>query len=94
MIQAMEETRLSLGDGRKVCQPAEEVNLVPSRRGLYAAKALPAGTRIGLDDVVTLRPATSLPPWKLASLIGCVVGRSIPAGAPFEPGDLRLERAS
>jgi N,N'-diacetyllegionaminate synthase len=94
LIDAMEQTRIALGDGRKVCQAAEKANLVPSRRGLYAAKPLKAGTRIGPDDVAVLRPATSLPPSMFESLIGSVLGRDVCAGEPFVDHDLRLERAS
>lgn len=94
LIQTMEDTRVALGDGRKICQPAERPNLDPSRRGLYAATALRAGARIGPDDVLVLRPATSLPPSELAGLIGSVLDRDLPAGDPFRADDLRLKRAS
>jgi sialic acid synthase SpsE len=94
LIEAMERVRVALGDGRKVCQPAERPNLVPSRRGLYAARALRAGARIGRNDVMVLRPATGLPPSRLPGLIGSVLARDIDAGSPFLAADIGMERAS
>jgi sialic acid synthase SpsE len=94
LIAAMEETRRSLGDGRKVCQPAEKPNVVPSRRGLYAARPLSAGTRLTADDIVALRPATSLTPAAWNTLVGSVLTRDIAAGSAFVATDIALERAS
>ena len=66
----------------------------PSRRGLYATRALKAGTRLSEDDVVALRPATSLTPAACGTLIGSVLSRDVAAGAPFAATDIALERAS
>jgi sialic acid synthase SpsE len=94
LIEAMEHTRLALGDGRKVCQPAERPNVGPSRRGLYATRRLTAGDVIEATDVAALRPATSLPPSALPALVGTVLSRDVEAGAPFQTADLPMERAS
>jgi sialic acid synthase SpsE len=94
LIRTMEDTRAALGDGRKICQPAEKGNLAPSRRGLYAARPLRAGTRIGASDVAVLRPATGLPPSDLPRLVGSVLERDLAAGEPFRLHDVALERAS
>jgi sialic acid synthase SpsE len=94
LIAAMEETRRALGDGRKVCQPAEKPNVVASRRGLYATRALSAGTRLTADDIVALRPATALTPAAAATLVGSVLTRDVAAGAAFVATDIALERAS
>lgn len=94
LIRVMEETRLALGDGRKIPQQAELPNVHASRRGLYAARALPAGTRVGREDVAVLRPSTSIAPSQLSFVVGSVLRRDVPAGAAFEVRDLALERAS
>jgi sialic acid synthase SpsE len=94
LIALMEETRRSLGDGRKVCQPAEKPNVVASRRGLYATRPLRAGTRLAAADIVALRPATSLTPAAWSTLVGSVLTRDIAAGAAFVATDIALERAS
>ena len=94
LIATLEVTRQSLGDGRKICQPAEKPNQMASRRGLYATRALKAGTRLSEDDIVALRPATSLTPAACHTLIGSRLSRDVAAGAPFAATDIALERAS
>jgi len=94
IVRAMEETRIALGDGRKACQRAEAANVVPSRRGLYARRALRAGEYVTEADVVALRPASALSPADLSGLVGSVLPRDIAQGAPFLASDLALERAS
>lgn len=93
-IAAMEHTRIALGDGRKVCQPAERVNVRASRRGLYASRPLRAGHRVNHDDLVALRPATDLAPGAATMLVGSVLGRNVDAGTPIHTSDLAGERAS
>lgn len=83
IIRAIAQTRLALGDGRKVCQPAEQPNVVPSRRGLYAARTLKPGDRLTADDLVALRPASTFSPADLPVLIGSTLRRDVPAGAPI-----------
>ena len=94
IVQAMEDTRLALGDGRKACQRVEAANVVPSRRGLYAGRAMRAGEPITEEDVVALRPANALGPADLNRLVGSALSRDIPAGAPFAATDISMERAS
>jgi sialic acid synthase SpsE len=88
IIRAMEQVRVALGSGVKVCQPAETANLIPSRRGLYAARALRVGQRISRADVMALRPATAVPPAQVGALVGATLSRDVAAGAPFEARDL------
>jgi sialic acid synthase SpsE len=94
IVEAMEQARMALGTGEKVCQPAEEVNRTASRRGLYAARDLQPGERISSGDVVALRPMSSLPPWRAGQLVGAIARRRIAAGEPFTLADLREARAS
>ena len=93
IVQAMEATRVALGDGRKACQRVEAANVVPSRRGLYARRALRAGEVITAADVAALRPLNHLSPSDVPRLVGSAVPRDIAQVAPFLECDL-LERAS
>jgi sialic acid synthase SpsE len=93
-IAVMERTRIALGDGHKVCQPAERANVRASRRGLYARRPLRAGQRVGFEDLIALRPATDLPPAALPALAGSVIGRDVDAGEPVYANDFAGERAS
>jgi sialic acid synthase SpsE len=66
-IEAGRRAWASLGSGHKACLSAEAANLVPSRRSLFAARDLPAGTVLSESDLIALRPATGVPPadWPL-----------------------------
>ncbi len=88
IVQAMEQARVALGSGAKLCQPAEAVNVTASRRGLYATKSLRAGACVSRGDVIALRPATRVAPFEIDALVGATLSRDIEAGQPFEPEDL------
>jgi len=94
IVQAMEETRIALGTGRKACQRVEAPNVIPSRRGLYARRRLRAGEPINDADVIALRPASALTPGDLPRLVGSVLDRDLDAGEPFLATDVAMERAS
>ena len=94
IVSSMEHARQALGDGRKRSMPAEEANRIPSRRGLYARRAMRAGERITEADVAALRPATDLAPADLPRLAGSTLRRDIPAGAAFAAHDIHLQKAS
>jgi sialic acid synthase SpsE len=82
-IALARRARAALGDGRKVCQPAEAVNLVASRRSLCAARDLPPGTVLQPADLVALRPATGMTPASLPSLVHRRLRAAVAAGQPI-----------
>ena len=94
IIGAMAQTRLALGDGRKIPQPVEQPNVLPSRRGLYATRTLQAGERVTAADVIALRPASDYSPADASALIGSTLRSDIPAGAPLRADHFALKRAS
>lgn len=94
IVSAMADTRLALGDGVKTCRPAERPNVGPSRRGLYATRALSPGDVVSAADIAVLRPAAAVGPGDLPALLGSPVRRPIAAGAAFEPADLMVGSAA
>jgi sialic acid synthase SpsE len=94
IVEAMERARVAMGDGRKRCLPAERPNVVASRRGLYARRALRAGHRISEIDVIALRPANELAPPDLPRLVDSILSHDLAAGAPFRADDIAVECAS
>jgi sialic acid synthase SpsE len=88
IVTAMEQVRVALGTGTKVCQPAEAVNVAASRRGLYAMRTLRAGDTITADAVIALRPMTEVPPSRTTQLVGTTAMRDIAEGSPFLASDL------
>lgn len=81
----------AMGEGRRAPMRAERANIVPSRRGLYARRAIAPGEVIDATAVAALRPAGLLGAEYARALIGCRAVRPIAAGAPFEPADLEVE---
>ena len=67
---------------------AERANIVPSRRGLYARRAIAAGDTIAGDAVIALRPAVGLDAAHVFDLVGLRAVRDLAEGAAFQPGDL------
>jgi N-acetylneuraminate synthase len=94
IVEAIEHVRTALGSGVKECQQPEAANVIASRRGLYATRTLRAGERVAHEDVLALRPATSLPPSEIDSLIGVTLRRDVAVGTPFELDDVRQGRAA
>jgi sialic acid synthase SpsE len=84
----------ALGSGEKRCAAAEAMNAGPSRRGLYAARALPSGHVVTAGDVIALRPASEVPPDRQSELVGSTLTRDVGAGVPFVASDLRVQPSS
>jgi N,N'-diacetyllegionaminate synthase len=88
IVAALAHTRAAFGDGRKRCLPAEAVNRTPSRRGLYALRALRAGHALTRDDIAILRPAAALGPRDVDWILGARLTRDIEAGTAFARADV------
>lgn len=88
IVQALADTKAALGDGIKRCLPVEQPNVIPSRRGLYATRRLPAGHLLTVSDIAVLRPASDLMPSDLDWMLGTTVTRDIEAGAALAHADV------
>lgn len=93
IVRALEGAHSALGHGRREPMPAEQANIGPSRRGLYATRHLPAGTVLAASDIAALRPAGSLGAEHQRALIGCRLERDVTAGGAFSDADLGSRRA-
>lgn len=91
IVMMLAVARAALGAGLRAPMPAELANIVPSRRGLYAARALSPGDVIGVEDVAALRPATCIGAHADDALVGARVSRTIPLGTAFQPADLTVD---
>ncbi len=90
IVEAMQQTRVALGDGIKACRPSERPNRTPSRRGLYATRSLCPGHLIAPRDLVALRPASSLDPRWAGELVGQTLQRGLAEGECFTEADLAV----
>jgi len=79
----------ALGDGTKRRVPAEEENAHLVRRSWHATRRLAAGTVLGREDLVLLRPEGGAAPAEV--LVGRTVRTAVQAGAPVRPDDLEVD---
>lgn len=85
VLECATRAQLAIGSGQKRCEPAEAPNLIPSRRGLYAARDLRRGQLLGPEDVVALRPGSGIPANDLPGLVGVPLVCDIRAGDAMAP---------
>jgi sialic acid synthase SpsE len=90
VVRTAAHAAAALGTGIKACAPAERGNLVPSRRGLYARRFLPAGHRVTDGDLVALRPAAGLGVDRQSWLVGQRLAREVAAGQPVHEADVEI----
>lgn len=88
LVAIAAETQARLGSGLRTPQAAEQANRQGSRRALYAARDLAAGTVITDADVIALRPEHGLPASHWRELIGVRTTRALAAFDPFQAEDL------
>lgn len=77
-----------LGNGVKAPRPAEMEARALVRRGLKAARDLPAGTVLAPDDIAIMRPATGLAPEFYERTAGRRLRVERKAGEPLDDGHL------
>jgi pseudaminic acid synthase len=59
-------------------------------RSLFVVRSVPAGARIGVEDVRAIRPGLGLPPRNLSKVIGSRARRDLSRGEPLRWEDLEL----
>lgn len=86
------EPRISaiLGDGVKRLAAAEKANYARTNRSVHALRRIPAGGRIGPDDIAVLRTEKILRPGLPPRFFDSIVGRNARADIPAGEG-IRLE---
>jgi sialic acid synthase SpsE len=60
-----------VGDGEKRPMPCEQCSVTAARRSAMAARDLPAGTRLSLNDFLFVRPRSGLTPTQVLAAVGC-----------------------
>ncbi|HNW93434.1 MAG TPA: N-acetylneuraminate synthase family protein [bacterium] len=81
IVAAARRLPAALQDRGTGAQPSEQGFVTGGRRGLYAARDLPAGTVLAAGDVVALRPVGELTPYDLPRVLGKKLLCSVTAGA-------------
>lgn len=88
MVQAIRNIEASLGKSIKRIAPSEIETRSLVRRGIYAGRDLEAGGRIGLDDLLYLRPLTSIEACDYRKVIGKTLRRPKKKGEPLSWEDI------
>ena len=70
MVRDLRRTRVALGDGMKTMHPSETEPIVKMAKKLVAARSLPAGHTLRLEDVAMRSPGDGLPPYELDRIVG------------------------
>ena len=70
MVSTIRDIEQTLGSPKKTVSASERVNIPIARRGLYAAREIPAGAVLTPDDVIALRPEAAISPMDVDRVIG------------------------
>tara|TARA_R110001599_G_scaffold135013_1_gene313259 strand:- start:67 stop:1146 length:1080 start_codon:yes stop_codon:yes gene_type:complete len=84
LVRDIRRVEASLGTGIKQPGVAEQANRLIVRKCLVAARDLPAGHVLGVDDIALMRPGTGHPPIALWDRIGTTLVRAHKAGDVLE----------
>jgi sialic acid synthase len=79
MVRDLRRTRRGLGDGEKRFYPSEVEPSIKMGKKLVAAHDLPAGHRLGPEDIALKSPGDGLPPTDLERVTGSVLRESVTA---------------
>ncbi|WP_454021035.1 N-acetylneuraminate synthase family protein [Azospirillum sp. Marseille-Q6669] len=85
LVQDIAEAEAMLGTGVKEPQEDEAAAIGAIRRSIAAARPLAAGSVIGPDDIVWLRPGGGIEPGREDLVLGRRVRQDLPAGAIIAP---------
>jgi N,N'-diacetyllegionaminate synthase len=88
MITRIKALQEMLGDGVKRIMSSEQASASAARRSICAARILPAGHTLALEDLDWLRPSGGMPPADTGAVIGRRLLRALQAGERLTPDAL------
>jgi len=89
LVDAIRELERGLLPGRPVSEPDADARRRAMRRGVYAARPLPAGTILQASDLKIVRPAHGFAPQAFDDLVGRRLGEAVDADEPISSTRLR-----
>jgi len=84
MVARIRATEVMLGDGRKELQHSEQDGSVAMRRSIAAARDLPAGHLVEMDDLMWIRPGSGMAPGDEELIVGRRLSRSVKKAELFD----------
>lgn len=88
MVEDVRRAWSAMGTGAKEPRPGEQEVMRVARRSLVAVRDLPAGHRLGSDDLAARRPGFGVSPMRIDELLGRLLAIDVPADQLLRPGDL------
>lgn len=88
LVDAAPRIRASLGQSGKQRQACEEPLLEAVRKGVVAARDIPANTVLCPEDLMYARPATGIPALRISEAIGASASRDIKSGESLTFDDI------
>lgn len=85
LVSRVRAASVMVGSGDKVLQPNELPVAAAARRSVVAARELPAGHVVTIDDLDWLRPGGGIRPSETTTILGRTTNRSIAPGATIAP---------
>jgi N-acetylneuraminate synthase/sialic acid synthase len=70
LVRDLKRARVSMGDGVKRTYDSEKAPLTKMAKSLVAARDLPAGHVLQIDDITFKSPGGGLPPYRVDELVG------------------------
>lgn len=89
MVRDLHNARIAMGSAEKHVYPSEHPALEKMGKQLLAAKSLPAGHTVTLDDIAIKSPGGGVHPYEIDRLIGQTLARTVDKDTPFAQEDLR-----
>jgi N-acetylneuraminate synthase/sialic acid synthase len=88
LVRDLQRARVALGDGKKHVYPSERTPISKLGKQLVAAREVPAGHVLALEDVAIKSPGGGLPPYELDNVVGRATTRALREDQPITPEDL------
>ena len=83
LVEAVRQVEAAMGDGKKVPQSSELGTRDVARKSLVTAHHVAAGSKLGDEDIVVMRPGTGFAPRMRSRTVGRIARVNIPAGTPI-----------
>lgn len=70
MVSAIRNIEVSLGDGKKICSPAERPNIIVARKSIVAKRDIKKGEILTEENITTKRPGNGISAMKWFDVLG------------------------
>lgn len=88
MVRDLRRARTALGNGTKIVHPSETEPLIKMSKKIVAARDLPAGHVLRVEDLALKSPGDGLRPYERDQLVGRAMRRPVPADVALTYEDL------